>query len=555
MKISCQSCGAKYTISDEKVRGRTVKIRCKKCSSAIVVKGPEEGAVEEEEEDDATRVYGGGSDGSSEWTLSLDDDQKSVSELELTQLLASGTITEETYVWREGMDDWLMINQIPELAHIMQGGAGFSAPPPAEPSIPPYAASQPAPDAQMGDGLFGGGGGGAAARVAPRGRNQDLFGAKAPQEQDVASTAPEQPASMPVPKHTFTAERGENSVLFTIDAIKAIGKAPGAGSAPMSMMGDEEKVDFGALASTAPPALEGGSGYDDLMGIGGASFVAGGMLNAPMLPTELEPEPEPEPEPVMPGMMGASFAPPPKSNKGLIIGLGAAVALLLVVSLAFGGYVLFAGEEKPVAANTTPTDGDKTGATPGEDDKGKADEAKTDEAKADEAKTDGGEAKADEDKADGGKADDDKKDDKKDPKALGGPTTTATVGGPLPPSTAKKDDKKDPKADDKKDPKADDKKAEPAAAGGAPFSRSAAISALGSAAGAASGCKKPDGPTGRGRVSVTFAPSGRVTTAVVSGGPFAGTSVGGCVAGVFRRASVPPFVGSPVTVHKSFSIN
>jgi hypothetical protein len=78
---------------------------------------------------------------------------------------------------------------------------------------------------------------------------------------------------------------------------------------------------------------------------------------------------------------------------------------------------------------------------------------------------------------------------------------------------------------------------------------------LNAAAGAASGCKKPDGPTGRGRVSVTFAPSGRVTTAVVNGPPFAGTSVGGCVAAAFRRASVPPFDGSPVTVHKSFSIN
>jgi hypothetical protein len=102
------------------------------------------------------------------------------------------------------------------------------------------------------------------------------------------------------------------------------------------------------------------------------------------------------------------------------------------------------------------------------------------------------------------------------------------------------------------------KTAEPATpppAEGGEFSRSAAQSALGSAAGAAKGCKKPDGPTGSGKVKVTFAPSGNVTSAQVEGPPFAGTAVGGCVASAFRSARVPPFSGPPVSVSKSFSIN
>jgi hypothetical protein len=53
---------------------------------------------------------------------------------------------------------------------------------------------------------------------------------------------------------------------------------------------------------------------------------------------------------------------------------------------------------------------------------------------------------------------------------------------------------------------------------------------------------------------VTFAPSGRVTSANVSGGDFGGSPVGSCVASVFRRASVPAFSGDPVTVSKSFNI-
>ena len=82
-----------------------------------------------------------------------------------------------------------------------------------------------------------------------------------------------------------------------------------------------------------------------------------------------------------------------------------------------------------------------------------------------------------------------------------------------------------------------------------------AASALGGAAGGAKGCKKPDGPTGTGRVKVTFAPSGNVTSAVVDGPPFSGTSVGGCIAAAFRGAHVPPFDGAPVVVSKSFTIN
>jgi predicted Zn finger-like uncharacterized protein len=39
MKISCQSCAAKYTIADDKVLGKVIKIKCKKCGSTIVVNG------------------------------------------------------------------------------------------------------------------------------------------------------------------------------------------------------------------------------------------------------------------------------------------------------------------------------------------------------------------------------------------------------------------------------------------------------------------------------------------------------------------------------------
>ena len=45
MKIVCDSCGTKYSIADEKVRGKVFKIRCKKCSHIIVVRGTNEAAA------------------------------------------------------------------------------------------------------------------------------------------------------------------------------------------------------------------------------------------------------------------------------------------------------------------------------------------------------------------------------------------------------------------------------------------------------------------------------------------------------------------------------
>ncbi|MCB9590338.1 MAG: zinc-ribbon domain-containing protein [Polyangiaceae bacterium] len=117
----------------------------------------------------------------------------------------------------------------------------------------------------------------------------------------------------------------------------------------------------------------------------------------------------------------------------------------------------------------------------------------------------------------------------------------------------KPDEKTDEKANEKTEEKPDEKAEEKPDTAGAPFDEVAARNALASAAGSASSCKKADGPTGQGRAIVTFAPSGRVTSAVITGA-FAGTTVGGCIARVFRGATVPAFSGGPKTVSKTFSV-
>jgi hypothetical protein len=93
---------------------------------------------------------------------------------------------------------------------------------------------------------------------------------------------------------------------------------------------------------------------------------------------------------------------------------------------------------------------------------------------------------------------------------------------------------------------------EPPSADPLPFDRGAAAAAMNAAAGMAQACRTEGMPQSSARVSVTFAPSGRVTTAVVDGNRLSGSAEGGCIARTFRTLRVDPFSGPPVTVHKSF---
>jgi hypothetical protein len=86
------------------------------------------------------------------------------------------------------------------------------------------------------------------------------------------------------------------------------------------------------------------------------------------------------------------------------------------------------------------------------------------------------------------------------------------------------------------------------------FDAEAAASALNSAASRASACRKPSDPSGVAVVTVSFAPSGRVTSATISGPPFVGTATGSCIAATLRKARMPAFSGSLKTVKKTLTI-
>ena len=81
MKIVCDSCGAKYSIADVKVAGKIFKIRCKKCSSVLEVRGDQTGA---HPFGDANSPRDQG--GEATWYIVVDGEQKGpLSPIELSQ--------------------------------------------------------------------------------------------------------------------------------------------------------------------------------------------------------------------------------------------------------------------------------------------------------------------------------------------------------------------------------------------------------------------------------------------------------------------------------------
>jgi hypothetical protein len=101
------------------------------------------------------------------------------------------------------------------------------------------------------------------------------------------------------------------------------------------------------------------------------------------------------------------------------------------------------------------------------------------------------------------------------------------------------------------------RKAESKGATLAPTSRfdpAATKAPLAQAANDAQACKQSGGPSGKVTVVVTFDPNGKASSATITEPPFAGTATGQCISAALKRATIPPFSGLPGTVSKTFSI-
>lgn len=220
MKIVCDACSAKYSISDDKVQGKVFKIRCKKCSNIIVVRGNAGAAAAAEPsspQEKDTRVFDYGYDENSGaapaasdavWHVVIDQDQVGpLSVADVQKRFSSGEIDADTYIWREGFADWLPISQVDAFASLFSGGGAAAA---------------------SDDGLFGGassgggsaavsdlfGGGGLDTSISGGDDDGDVFASRRSSSGPAAS-----PQAQAQADSKLRGERGENSVLFSLSNL------------------------------------------------------------------------------------------------------------------------------------------------------------------------------------------------------------------------------------------------------------------------------------------------------------------------------------------------
>jgi predicted Zn finger-like uncharacterized protein len=237
VKLSCPSCGAKYSIADEKVQDRLAKIRCRKCSATIIVDGKVEppnvytsegGSVSQSAPLDAGDPGAGPAPG--EYSVDFgDNDQRTMSADDIVQAYRRGQLTPDTYVWTEGMADWQPVGSVPELAEALNAAS------PAAAAAPRAAAA------------------GAARTGSGRGSATDLFGGidKAGSEEDVMTSAPH--AAAAAAPAVATGARNESSVLFSLSALTASNPVPTRSAAVASDAKGEDSglIDLKALTSAA----------------------------------------------------------------------------------------------------------------------------------------------------------------------------------------------------------------------------------------------------------------------------------------------------------------
>ncbi|HYQ41112.1 MAG TPA: zinc-ribbon domain-containing protein [Polyangiaceae bacterium] len=590
MNVTCTGCPAKYAVPDEKVRGKKVRITCKHCGTNIVVDGtafdtsadaapkpaahaPQPSAANKRETSGAMAKAAQGKASAAPTEVMYivgfaDDRQETHTIAQIVELYGAGKLDQETLVWKDGMADWVSPFDVPELAAAFRAKnvaprTAAVAPAPgfnpvaedeatlvvrsplddpevaaaiaaSQPSVPPTAAvaapaeAAPKPTAEPEPVIEKPT---AARRAEKRGGAVDLFG-------QVAAAGSEGDVSLDLGAsddrgQKLTGARNESSVLFSLDALtKPDQKA--------------SQVKAKEREREASEALFGESAPDSLMNLGGAG------LNAMAAPDFTKPVSAVAP-PVRLGDSLETADAPSKGRGGMVLLVG----FLAIAAVAGVAFFMMKKQQQPANEAATATPSATTQARASAEPSSEAPAASNAPSASAEpaasasasAAASAGSAPSAAPAAPAASA------PSAAPAASVKPSTAAAPATPAAPAAAAAATPAAAAAATKPaETAAAAKPAEaPAPAEGAAFDKNAAVAALSAAAASAASCKTADGPTGSGKVSVTFAPSGRATATSVAG-DLAGTEVGGCVARIFRSAKVPPFSGDPVTVSKSFTI-
>lgn len=154
MKFLCDRCKTRYSIGDDRVRGKILKIRCKNCANVITVR--EGMSVEDSAHAERGRPTtaapmsaapppaGGGALASAfaaqltkpppaleeEWYVSIDGDQSGPYSLaDAQRWITSKPIDADVHCWSEGFDDWLPVDKVSHFRGLRRRATPPAAPP------------------------------------------------------------------------------------------------------------------------------------------------------------------------------------------------------------------------------------------------------------------------------------------------------------------------------------------------------------------------------------------------------------------------------------------
>ena len=554
MKIVCDSCGTKYSIADEKVRGKVFKIRCKKCSHIIVVRGGETGGPEAT----AAPATDGG------WHLVIDGEQVGpIGDADVRTKIERGEVKGDTYTWKEGFADWVKLSAVPEFAALVAEDVGGVPASGGElfPSSGAVVAS-PANGAERarrasgaGRSLFGGGGASdvfAASASPARSGGGDLFGSAAAAPASDESRWPSSGAAAAGHDggrvESLTGQRHENSVLFSLSNLQSLAmpaaKPASTASASSSLTEGSGLIDIRQMAASTLGASSGGGSPS----FGGSSSGAVDDLPAfgafsPAAPVLLP--------------LSSSSGPPKWVYVALVLGLAAVggIALMAYKVLTTKSPVLVE-QVQQVAAPQEPAKPAPAGtaAAPGGKPSTIAEENLPPREGSSEAKAGEKGEKAERGEHEhhhGGKGG---KEAKSERKGGGGGGDEKKGGAAAVAASSEPAEKKPPKGslDELIDgavssrhgggghPKvSDDDK--PAASAG-PLAKGAVVAGMNSVKPKVAACYSEFKVQGMAMVNVVIGKSGKVTSATVTG-KFAGTPTGACVEKAVKSASFPPSDG------------
>ncbi|MEZ4266125.1 MAG: GYF domain-containing protein [Myxococcota bacterium] len=135
MIFSCSRCQTRYKLPDEKVANRVLKVRCKNCSVVIVVRDP----ALSRRPPGAEAPAPAGQDEA--WFVALGGRQHGpISRSAVMGLVGSGDLHALSYVWRQGMAEWVRLHDVPELSGLPGSTAEADYGIPDDPHVRPLTA-------------------------------------------------------------------------------------------------------------------------------------------------------------------------------------------------------------------------------------------------------------------------------------------------------------------------------------------------------------------------------------------------------------------------------